>query len=277
HVQVAEIRLATPTPIPSATSLPSSTPTATVSPTKTATVTATTTATATPTVRATATLALPTPSATADAGSLGWQRPFLIARRLTRQRLSPGTASLLRQAPAQAASQLFLPLLITGRPVPQCREMVANSTFHSNTDWFMLLGQYAARYGDEASWSAPRSLRVGMAPGDNIESFSSARLPVTLPPAALSATLTLRYLPQADGATDADRQYIGILDEEGVYIASVIPSGLRHESEWQRATYDLQPFLGQTIYLYIGAKNDGVASSTRLYVDDVQVSLCTLP
>lgn len=165
----------------------------------------------------------------------------------------------------------------TPRPTSQCQEQVSNGAFYNNRDWSMLLGQYAARYVTEQSWSAPRSLRVGMAPGDNYESFSSARYPLTLPTNALTATLTLRYLPQHDGVADEDRHYLGILNEAGSYVASVVPSGQHHSTEWQSASYDLAPFLGQSIYLYVGAKNDGAGGSTRLYVDDVQVTVCTPP
>jgi hypothetical protein len=40
--------------------------------------------------------------------------------------------------------------------------------------------------------------------------------------------------------------------------------------------YDLTPWKGQSVYLYFGAFNDGNGgpSSTRLYVDDVQVVTC---
>jgi hypothetical protein len=166
----------------------------------------------------------------------------------------------------------YLPAIPTTK---SCELLVKNSAFNSNEDWVLLLGDYAARFADEHHVSPPRSLRAGMAPGDNQKAWSSARLPLTLPSRAHSVKLTLRYLPQSNGVGDGyDLQYIGILDAAGTYIASVVPTALRDEDTWQSATYDLQPYLGQTIFLYVGARNDGVGNSTRIYVDDIQVTLC---
>ncbi len=155
-----------------------------------------------------------------------------------------------------------------------CTPLVQNSTFDTtNTEWLMLLGDYAARYvADEAS-SPPRSLRVGMAPGDNVPAWSSARLPVTIPADAQSATLTLRYLPQATDVGGTGRHAIGILDADGTYVESALPMALYNFDSWQSLTYDLSHRIGETLYLYVGVENTG-ANPVSLYVDDIQLMTC---
>ncbi len=138
----------------------------------------------------------------------------------------------------------------------------------------LLLGSYAARYSDYVSFSAPRSLRAGMAPGDNRESFSSARLPFTVPNNVTSVKLSLQYLPQSGSTSDGDRQYIGLLDSSGTYVASIVAPGLNDSSFWQFAEFDLQSYKGQTVYLYIGVKNDGIGNRSRIYADDISLTTC---
>jgi bacillopeptidase F (M6 metalloprotease family) len=38
--------------------------------------------------------------------------------------------------------------------------------------------------------------------------------------------------------------------------------------------YDLSSYLGQTVTLYIGARNDGDGDTAALYVDDVVLEIC---
>ena len=121
----------------------------------------------------------------------------------------------------------------------------------------------------------PRSLRVGMAAGDNYEGFSSARVPFTVPANATSVMLTMQYLPKSGSNPGSDGQYIGILDSGGSYIQSIIPYGqMNNFDNWAELTFDLAAYKEQTIYLYVGAKNDGAGGTTSLYVDDVSVQAC---
>lgn len=230
---------------------PTATPTASPSPTRTMT---------------------PTPYPTPDETATPSPTPTMTA--------IPSPTPTTTAMPSPTATMTAIPSATptatpTATPQASCTQLLSNNSFDSNTDWLMLLGHYAARYTNESVWSAPRSLRTGMAPGDNYAGFSSARQAVPIPADAASATLSLRYLPQTGSAADTDRQYIGLLDAEGSYIASVVPSGLTHSDDWLSASYDLADYRGQTIYIYLGVKNDGVDNSTRLYVDDVQVEVCT--
>ncbi len=103
--------------------------------------------------------------------------------------------------------------------------------------------------------------------------WSSARLPLTLPADVDSATLTLRYLPQTDNLTGGGRQALGLLDANGIYTTSMIPMMLYHSNEWQTLTYDLRDWIGESLYLYAGTENVG-GNPTRLYVDDIAITVC---
>jgi hypothetical protein len=174
-----------------------------------------------------------------------------------------------------AGFNLYLPMIIFTPPPPVCQELVPNHDFASNTGWLMLLSNYAARYAGEQSVSPPRSLRVGMAMGDNVNGFSSARVPFTVPANATSVTLTMHYLPKSGANPGSDGQYIGILDSAGTYIQSIIPYGqMNNYDSWAELTFDLASYKGQSIYLYVGAKNDGAGGTTSLYVDNVSIQAC---
>ncbi len=177
--------------------------------------------------------------------------------------------------PPDAGYDLFLPLLYRGVAAPVCQELIANGNFSDNTHWMMLLSDYAARYVTERRVSNPRSLRAGMAPGDNYAGYSSARIPFTVPDNATSVTLTFQYMPKSGSNAGDDGQYIGILNATQQYTQSIIPYGLKdNRDSWLPITFDLAAYKGQTIYLYIGAKNDGAGGGTTLYVDDVSVQAC---
>lgn len=172
------------------------------------------------------------------------------------------------------ARRFFFPTFF-GAAAPLCTTHVTNRGFEVNTEWRPLLGDYAARYAIDEPYAGTRSLRAGMKVGDNRWGWSSARLPITLPAEAERAELTLAYLRRSDGTIpDQDVQYIGILNADEVYIESVIPSGRVNDAAWRTIAYDLTPHLGETIFVYVGVKNDGVGNSTRIYVDEVQVTSC---
>jgi hypothetical protein len=174
-----------------------------------------------------------------------------------------------------AGFYLYLPMITNTPPPPVCQELIPNHHFSSNTGWLTLLSNYAARYTSEQSVSAPRSLRVGMAPGDNYNGYSSARVPFVVPVDATSVTLTMQYLPKSGTNPGSDGQYIGILDSGGEYIRSIIPYGqITNATTWAELTFDLAEYKGQTIYLYVGAKNDGAGGATSLYVDEVSIQAC---
>ena len=62
---------------------------------------------------------------------------------------------------------------------------------------------------------------------------------------------------------------------------------LKKAAEWQinrrathglpnllETTYDLMPFRGQRIYVHFEVRNDGDATASWMYVDDVSVNIC---
>jgi bacillopeptidase F (M6 metalloprotease family) len=43
---------------------------------------------------------------------------------------------------------------------------------------------------------------------------------------------------------------------------------------WGQREYDLSAFLGQTVTLYVGTRNDGDDDTAAMYVDDVMLDVC---
>jgi hypothetical protein len=141
----------------------------------------------------------------------------------------------------------------------------------------MLLGDYAARYvAGEPVVSAPRSLRVGMAPGHDVAGWSSARLPIQIPGDVLTATISMEYLPQTANMQGGGRQAIGILDASENYVESIIPMALHNSPTWKHVEYGLQSYIGQWIWIYVGTENVG-GNPTRLYADNIQITYCRPP
>jgi hypothetical protein len=195
--------------------------------------------------------------------------------------INVATWNWINPNPVPGSRRLYLPFMQTTQN-PVCRPLIKNGEFRSNTDWLTLLGTSAAWYDDARSVSPPHSLRVGTSYWDNTWSYSSAWLPLTIPSDTARATLTLKYLPEAGDLSEGnseggDRQYIQVRDSSdptSAPLAQVLPYGLQNATQWQPLTYDLSAYRGRSIYLYVGAFNNGTGSSTRLYVDDVQVTAC---
>jgi len=139
-----------------------------------------------------------------------------------------------------------------------------NGDMESDGGWQLSGARYVTR-----PLSGARSLFVGLEsgqrPGRTV--WTSARQQVTLP-ADRPVTLSLWYLAEADGNPGNDGQYIAILDAEGA-VAKVLLATLENRSEWRLFQADLSAFAGQTVYIYIGVKNDGQGGATRMWVDNV--------
>ncbi len=148
--------------------------------------------------------------------------------------------------------------------VPACLDVPVNGDMESDGGWQLSGARYVTR-----PLSGARSLFVGLEsgqrPGRTV--WTSARQQVTLP-ADRPVTLSLWYLAEADGNPGNDGQYIAILDAEGA-VAKVLLATLENRSEWRLFQADLSAFAGQTVYIYIGVKNDGQGGATRMWVDNV--------
>jgi bacillopeptidase F (M6 metalloprotease family) len=62
------------------------------------------------------------------------------------------------------------------------------------------------------------------------------------------------------------------LDSEGVYHA--LDHWQSDAQDWELRQYDLSAYVGQTVTVYVGTRNDGDDDTSALYVDDVKVEVC---
>jgi hypothetical protein len=143
---------------------------------------------------------------------------------------------------------------------------VVNGGFETTGGWNT---NRAARSTDQAH-SGQWSMLIGKDIPPNQLSYASTWQLVTIPAEATSATLTLWYWPASeDTAGDVQRGFI--YDQSLSQILATVFSTLSNTQTWTPVTFDLSPWLGQSINLYFGVKNDDDGLLTRLYVDDVSV------
>jgi hypothetical protein len=156
--------------------------------------------------------------------------------------------------------------LPTGTPTPTCGELVVNGGLEATGGW---ITNRADRSTDQAH-SGQWSMLVGQNLPFNQTSYASARQLIAIPSNATSATLTFWYwLASAD--TDGDLQMMFIYDQDMSRRLATVISTLSNTQTWTALTLDLSLWLGQSINVYFGVKNDDDSLLTRMYVDDVSV------
>ncbi|MFQ5594765.1 MAG: DNRLRE domain-containing protein, partial [Anaerolineae bacterium] len=161
---------------------------------------------------------------------------------------------------------------ILPEPGPCEGNLVVNGGFEEGwAGWVAGLG--APRIEPPAHAGAS-SLRLGILPGVDMARTDIAYQDVTIPADAHDASLSFWYNVDNDG--DADIRF-------NSFVAHVIDhvTGASHRvvdsvdsGGWQPATFDLTPFIGQTVRVTFGVTNDGDGTGPLwAYVDDVEI--CT--
>jgi hypothetical protein len=101
--------------------------------------------------------------------------------------------------------------------------------------------------------------------------YSSVRQQVAVTPGS-SATLRLWVYPISENNDPGDLHYVWLSEQgEGYEPLDWTTSDAR---AWEQRAYDVSAYLGQTVTIYIGAKNDGDDDTAALYVDDVALEVC---
>jgi hypothetical protein len=104
---------------------------------------------------------------------------------------------------------------------------------------------------------------------------SAAIQTVTIPLSATVAQLNLRVYPvTSETQPDTDAQYATVSLSGTASVSRTLFWMLSNAQAWQRYSFDLTPFAGETIVLRLGVLNDGLGGRTALYVDNA--SLITL-
>jgi YVTN family beta-propeller protein len=114
-------------------------------------------------------------------------------------------------------------------------------------------------------------MRLGIAAGDNIRTYSSIWQAIDVPADAPDPVLTFWYYAVSDDLV-GDRQY-ALIQDEGGGLESVL-SDRSDEQVWTYREYSLAAFKGHSVRIYFGVFNDGEAGITSMYVDDVAVAFC---
>jgi photosystem II stability/assembly factor-like uncharacterized protein len=161
------------------------------------------------------------------------------------------------------------------------RDVLINGEAEAMSGWS--LSADGAAYATEMSFHAQQSLRLGLAQGSNhpIDSFTAQT--VTIPISATLAQLNLRLYPASSdtnvasadrSAASGDAQYVRIAVSGTDAISSTLLWMLSDAQLWQRFSFDLTQYAGQTIVVRAGVINDGQGGQTALYLDSA--SLVTL-
>jgi len=165
----------------------------------------------------------------------------------------------------------WLPLVMRDfeeQQVP-CTDVIVNGGFESDGGWVL---NRLAVYDTIYVYSGARSVRVGIPPEEpGVYAYSSVSQTVTLPTGS-AATLRLQVHPISEGNDPDDLHYVWLFDQWEGY--EPLDWTTTNDPAWVQREYDLSAYLGQTVTLYIGAKNDGDDDTAALYVDDVVLEVC---
>jgi hypothetical protein len=148
---------------------------------------------------------------------------------------------------------------------------VVNGGFESDGRWKL---NSLAIYATDQVHSGARSARVGIPPGvtgGGQTKYSSVMQVVTLTEGS-SATLSVWLYPIGEGDDGGDAHYIGIWTQTQAYES--LDTWQSDGRAWEQRQYDLSPYIGQTVTVYVGTRNDGDDDTSALYVDDVALEIC---
>lgn len=162
----------------------------------------------------------------------------------------------------------------TATPGPMtCVELVSNGGFEQPGTW--LFGTTARRpiYVTSPVHSGTQALQMGIPSGGaNATAHSSARHLMTFPASAES--ITLKYWERPGGGDGTDYRELLLLNSSGGLFRTLDRNFGTGTNQWQIRSFDLTPYRGQTVYLYLNTYNNGAGGLTWNYVDDVSVQAC---
>ncbi|MGQ9467385.1 MAG: golvesin C-terminal-like domain-containing protein [Anaerolineae bacterium] len=166
--------------------------------------------------------------------------------------------------PSGARQHIFLPLVLRDFAPPPPPGLV-NGGFETDEGW--TLNRLAA-YDSSLARSGARSMRLGIPPEEPGQNAYSSIAQTFYVPADPTVTLSLWVYLRSEGDRD-DFFYISLYDGGRQYRSlDLWRPGDLPEGIWLERMYDLSPYAGQWITLYIGVKNDGDEATAMMNVDD---------
>ena len=144
-------------------------------------------------------------------------------------------------------------------------------------------GNSIANANDDARniiFSGRRALRLGLDNGSNSALDSAVIQTVTIPLSVTLAQLNLRVYPvsgeplavsQDQAVATGDAQYVAVTVSNTEALSHTLLWMRSNAQAWQRYSFDLTPYAGQTLVLRLGVLNDGVGGQTAMYVDNASL------
>ncbi len=173
------------------------------------------------------------------------------------------------------------PIIATVIPTPvtpgpgNCLDLAKNGGFDQGlSGWHPAINVLPAQLVGSPTHSPPYALQLGTQ-SQQARSYSSVRQYLHLP-AATRATLQFWTWTWAEPNAGADRQEALLLAADNSVLA-VLWRVLVNEQGWRQVRADLSPYAGRTVAIYFNVANDGTGGRTALFLDDVQVLVCSEP
>lgn len=155
-----------------------------------------------------------------------------------------------------------------------CTELVVNGGFETTDAWQLGVSPIPPQYVTYTAHSGTHSLQLGITSGANVESFSSARQTVTIPPGTGPVTLSFWYYALADSPATTDYMELILLTPDGSVILAKPWQSHNDSRIWNQMAFDLSAWRGQTFQVYFNVYNDGVGGRAALFLDDVTLTTC---
>ncbi len=161
------------------------------------------------------------------------------------------------------------------------RDILIEGDFEVGSGWQLISN--AVDDAENVVFSGRRALRLGLDHDSNAAIDSAAIQTVTIPMSVTLAQLHLRIYPvsgepiptsQKHATTIGDAQYLAVTLSNTAVLSHTLLWTLSNAQAWQRYSFDLTPYAGQTLVLRLGVVNDGLGGQTAMYVDNA--SLITL-
>jgi hypothetical protein len=152
-----------------------------------------------------------------------------------------------------------------------CTEAVRNGGFESDGDWSIANTPVKARYTDAIAHGGQRSLQVGITQEmAHTYSYSSAEQRFLIPTGKTAKLRLWVTIPNVSGS--GDYGYLLFRPDGGSW--RYLRTFREQTPGWEQVELGISSFVGQTITLRIGMRNDGRSVPMVMYVDDVSLTSC---
>ncbi len=158
----------------------------------------------------------------------------------------------------------------------RCLSLLDNGGFEQvNANWLLLPSARPANYITAPVHGGNYAMRLGIVTQSNVRSYSAVEQTVNIPNQPGYIYLSWWLYPLAEDINDSDRQEVLLLDPNTDTTLRTIWDALQDSQNWQQVLIDLSAFKGQEVTLQFRVYNDGLGGRSALYLDDVNLELCS--